>query len=200
MAERCASRRKRRPRKPVPRPVGWHLGGVGLARADQVGGDGALRAVPGVGAVRTSGRWGADRLVHTLVLPYGSSCVVRGWLVGADPARRWGRPGTARRRSPRLLQGSRRAGRLAGWSPHSRRGWRGRWQSPTGWPTRRSGAGTAGVVAGRGAHRRHRRTDRGTVGGGWPEQASGSAGVHAAAGPARSWSIRGWSVAWGHLR
>jgi hypothetical protein len=26
-----------------------------------------------------------------LVLPYGSSCVVRGWLVGADPARRWGR-------------------------------------------------------------------------------------------------------------
>ena len=27
--ERCASRRKRRPRKPVPRPVGRHLGGVG---------------------------------------------------------------------------------------------------------------------------------------------------------------------------
>jgi hypothetical protein len=27
----------------------------------------------------------------SLVLPYGSSCVVRGWLVGADPARRWGR-------------------------------------------------------------------------------------------------------------
>src|SRR5512132_485705 len=47
MAERCASRRKRRPRKPVPRPVGWHLGGVGLAQADQVGGGGgggALRA------------------------------------------------------------------------------------------------------------------------------------------------------------
>jgi hypothetical protein len=58
--------RKRRPRKPVPRPLGWHLGGVGLAQADRVGGDGALRAVPGVGAVRTSGRWGADRLVHTL--------------------------------------------------------------------------------------------------------------------------------------
>ena len=71
MAERCASRRKRRPRKPVPRPVGWHLGGVGLAQADQVGGDGALRAVPGVGAVRTSGRWGADRLVHTSGSYYG---------------------------------------------------------------------------------------------------------------------------------
>jgi hypothetical protein len=26
-----------------------------------------------------------------LVLLYGSSCVVRGWLVGAGPARRWGR-------------------------------------------------------------------------------------------------------------
>ena len=41
--------RKRRPRKPVPRPAGWHLGGVGLAQADQVGGDDddALRAVPG---------------------------------------------------------------------------------------------------------------------------------------------------------
>ena len=39
--------RKRRPRKPLPRPLGWHLGGVGLAQADQVGGDGALRAVPG---------------------------------------------------------------------------------------------------------------------------------------------------------
>jgi hypothetical protein len=38
---------KRRPRKPVPRPAGWHLGAVGLAQADQVGGDGALRAVPG---------------------------------------------------------------------------------------------------------------------------------------------------------
>jgi hypothetical protein len=44
MAERCASRAKRRPRKPVPRPAGWHLGGVGLAQADQVGGDGALRS------------------------------------------------------------------------------------------------------------------------------------------------------------
>jgi hypothetical protein len=41
--------RKRRPRKPVPRPAGWHLGGVGLAQADQVGGDGALRAVPARG-------------------------------------------------------------------------------------------------------------------------------------------------------
>ena len=64
MAERCASRRKRRPRKPLPRPLGWHLGGVGLAQADQVGGDGALRAVSRrVGAVRTSGRRGDDRLV-----------------------------------------------------------------------------------------------------------------------------------------
>jgi hypothetical protein len=36
MAERCASRAKRRPRKPVPRPVGWHMGDVGLAQADQV--------------------------------------------------------------------------------------------------------------------------------------------------------------------
>ena len=44
MAERCASRVKRRPRKPVPRPAGWHLGGVGLAQADQVRGDGALRS------------------------------------------------------------------------------------------------------------------------------------------------------------
>jgi hypothetical protein len=34
MAERWASRAKRRPRKPVPRPVGWHMGDVGLA--DQV--------------------------------------------------------------------------------------------------------------------------------------------------------------------
>ena len=39
--------RERRPRKPVPRPAGWHLGGVGLAQADRVGGEGALRAVPG---------------------------------------------------------------------------------------------------------------------------------------------------------
>jgi hypothetical protein len=44
MAERCASRVKRRPRKPVPRPAGWYLGGVGLAQADQVRGDGALRS------------------------------------------------------------------------------------------------------------------------------------------------------------
>jgi hypothetical protein len=36
MAERCASRAKRRPRKPVPRPVAWHMGDVGLAHADQV--------------------------------------------------------------------------------------------------------------------------------------------------------------------
>ena len=42
-----ASRRKRRPRKPVPRPVGWHMRDVGLAQADQVNSDGALRAVPG---------------------------------------------------------------------------------------------------------------------------------------------------------
>src|SRR4029453_15229098 len=58
MAERCASRRKRRPRKPVPRPVGWHLGGVGLAQADQVGGDGALREVPARG-YRSTERGGA---------------------------------------------------------------------------------------------------------------------------------------------
>jgi KAP family P-loop domain len=32
-----------------------------------------------------------SNLSNALVLPYGSSCVVRGWLVGADPARRWGR-------------------------------------------------------------------------------------------------------------
>jgi hypothetical protein len=58
--------RKRRPRKPLPRPLGWHLGAVSLAQADQVGGDGAPQAVSRrVGAVRTSGRRGADRLVHT---------------------------------------------------------------------------------------------------------------------------------------
>ena len=41
-----------------------------------------------------------------LVLTYGSSCVVRSWLVGAAPARRWGHPGIARRRSPGPLLGS----------------------------------------------------------------------------------------------
>jgi hypothetical protein len=43
---------------------------------------------------RSSANWETQlrtAVDRSLVLPYGSSCVVRGWLVGADPARRWGR-------------------------------------------------------------------------------------------------------------
>jgi len=76
-----------------------------------------------------------------LVLTYGSSCVVRSWLVGAAPARRWGHPGIARRRSPGPLLGSRSAARWAAPSPRSRRGWPGRRQTPTGWLSRCSAAG-----------------------------------------------------------
>jgi hypothetical protein len=66
MAERCASRAKRRPRKPVPRLVGWHTGDVGLAQADQVVVMVRSERFPAYWvAFERVGDGGADRLVHT---------------------------------------------------------------------------------------------------------------------------------------
>src|SRR5215211_5430283 len=79
----------------------------------------------------------------TLVLTYGSSWVVRSWLVAGTPARRWGRRGRARRRSPGPPRACRPAGRWARPNPGSCPGWPGRWRTPTGWPSLRSAAGTA---------------------------------------------------------
>jgi uncharacterized protein YjbI with pentapeptide repeats len=67
-----------------PQPESWRPRLLSLARSDVAG----LRisnvtCKPAASSVPT--------ISTNLVLPYGSSWVVRGWLVGADPARRWGR-------------------------------------------------------------------------------------------------------------
>jgi hypothetical protein len=69
--------RKRRPRKPVPRPAGWHLGGVGLAQADQVRGDGALRSGLPAGMLRAGDCRRRPRN------PWSSKCAGQIYVVGA---------------------------------------------------------------------------------------------------------------------
>src|SRR3954454_8451304 len=98
---------------------------------------------------------------------------------------RWDRPGRGRRRSRGPPRRCRWVSRWAGRCLRSRRGWHGRWRSPSGWPSRRSASGTAGAPRRRAGPRRRRRSRPGSAsaprpgpasarGHAWPAASAGS--------------------------